>query len=148
MLKLFFSFEKDVESVSFFFPHCFLTSQFNFQLQQGGASVEFSDMASKMASETTVTADPSAPTKVSSISTTNENKGSITRSHEVPGNSSTDDSSSVAGKSGGLSLDVLTKAKITLQKKKELAEKMKKIQAVSIFKLLCVVWTFMCIVFG
>lgn len=64
------------------------------------------------------------PTKVSSIYT-NENKGvSITRSHEVPGKSSTDGSSSTAGKSG-LSLDVLAKARKTLQKHKEMSEKMK-----------------------
>ncbi|KAA0025904.1 U4/U6 small nuclear ribonucleoprotein Prp3 [Cucumis melo var. makuwa] len=66
--------------------------------------------------------------KVSSISTTNENKGvSITRSHEVHGKSSTDGTSSTAGKSGNLSLDALAKAKKALQNQKELAEKLKKI---------------------
>lgn len=70
----------------------------------------------------------SLPTKVSSISTTNENKGvSITRSHEVPGKSSTDGSSSAAGKSGSLSLDAIAKAKKALQMQKELSEKLKKI---------------------
>ncbi|KAF3973294.1 hypothetical protein CMV_003280 [Castanea mollissima] len=54
------------------------------------------------------------PTKVSSISTTNENKGvTITRSHEVPGKSSTNGTSSAVRKSGSLSLDVLAKAKKT-----------------------------------
>ncbi|KAL6326515.1 hypothetical protein AAG906_008377 [Vitis piasezkii] len=68
------------------------------------------------------------PTKVSSISTTNENKGvSITRSHEVPGKSSTDGTTSAAGKSGNLSLDALAKAKKALQMQKELSEKLKKI---------------------
>ncbi|XP_041000389.1 protein RDM16 [Juglans microcarpa x Juglans regia] len=68
------------------------------------------------------------PTKVSSISTTNENKGvSITRSHEVPGKSSTDGTSSAAGKSGSLSLDALAKAKKALQMQKDLSEKLKKI---------------------
>ncbi|KAJ8759870.1 hypothetical protein K2173_009971 [Erythroxylum novogranatense] len=68
------------------------------------------------------------PTKVSSISNTNENKGvSITRSHEVPGKSSTDGTSSTAGKSGSLSLDALAKAKRALQIQKELSEKLKKI---------------------
>ncbi|XP_031270755.1 protein RDM16-like [Pistacia vera] len=67
-------------------------------------------------------------TKVSSIYTTNENKGvSITRSHEVPGKSSTDGTSSGAGKSGSLSLDALAKAKKALQMQKELSEKLKKI---------------------
>lgn len=72
------------------------------------------------------------PTKVSSLSNTNENKGvSITRSHEVPGKSSTDGTSSAAGKSGNLSLDALAKAKKALQMQKELAAKLKKIPLVS-----------------
>ncbi|KAK3034454.1 hypothetical protein RJ639_034691 [Escallonia herrerae] len=67
------------------------------------------------------------PTKVSSIYTTNENKGvSSNGSHEVPGKSSTDGTASDAGKSGGLSLDALAKAKRTLQMQKELAEKLNK----------------------
>lgn len=71
------------------------------------------------------------PTKVSSISTTNENKGvSITGSHEVPGKTSTDGTSSAAGKSGSLSLDALAKAKKALQMQKELSEKLKKIPLV------------------
>ncbi|KAF2318630.1 hypothetical protein GH714_009457 [Hevea brasiliensis] len=72
------------------------------------------------------------PTKVSSLSNTNENKGvSITRSHEVPGKSSTDGTSSAAGKSGSLSLDALAKAKKALQMQKELSEKLKKIPLLS-----------------
>ncbi|XP_021722299.1 protein RDM16-like isoform X1 [Chenopodium quinoa] len=67
-------------------------------------------------------------TKVSSISTTNENKGvNITGSHEVTGKSSTDGTPSTAGKSGNISLDALAKAKKALQMQKELAEKWKKI---------------------
>ncbi|KAG1347508.1 protein RDM16 [Cocos nucifera] len=68
------------------------------------------------------------PTKVSSITTTNENEGVSIRSDEVPGKSSTDGTAtSVAGKSGSLSLDALAKAKKALQMQKELAEKLKKI---------------------
>ncbi|XP_031502434.1 protein RDM16 isoform X2 [Nymphaea colorata] len=66
--------------------------------------------------------------KVSPISTTHENMGvSITRSHEVPGKSSTDGTTSAAGKSGSLSLDALAKAKKALQIQKELSEKLKKL---------------------
>lgn len=84
------------------------------------------------------------PTKVSSISNTNENRGvSITRSHEVPGKSSTDGTSSAAGKSGSLSLDALAKAKKALQMQKELAEKLKKIPLVS-SHLLYIYKTFIC----
>ncbi|KAG8385266.1 hypothetical protein BUALT_Bualt03G0024100 [Buddleja alternifolia] len=57
-----------------------------------------------------------------------ENKGvNINRSHEVPGKSSTDGIAPDAGKSRGLSLDALAKAKRALQMQKELAERMKKI---------------------
>jgi U4/U6 small nuclear ribonucleoprotein PRP3 len=89
-------------------------------------------MESRRVPETSAPGHP-FPTKVSSISTTNENKGvSITRSHEVPGKSSTDGSSSAAGKSGSLSsLDALAKAKKALQMQKELSEKLKKIPLVS-----------------
>lgn len=65
------------------------------------------------------------------IYTTNENKGvSITRSHEVHGKSSTDGTSSTAGRSGNLSLDDVEKIKKALQKQKELTEKLKKIPQV------------------
>ncbi|GER36697.1 U4/U6 small nuclear ribonucleoprotein Prp3 [Striga asiatica] len=74
----------------------------------------------------------SPTTKVSSITKTNENKGvNINRSHEVPGKSSTDGTASDVGKSGGLSLDALAKAKRALQMQKELALRMKKIPALN-----------------
>ncbi|CAL1387194.1 unnamed protein product [Linum trigynum] len=74
-----------------------------------------------------VAPDFSVPIKVSSISNKTENKGvSITRSHEVPGKSSTDGTSSTAGKSGNSSLDVLAKAKKAIEMKKELQEKLKR----------------------
>ncbi|XP_043699044.1 protein RDM16-like isoform X1 [Telopea speciosissima] len=92
-----------------------------------GAALEPLSMASKVLPETSAPSQ-SPPIKVSSISTTNENKGvSVTRSHEVPGKSSTDGTTSAAGKSGSLSLDALVKAKKALQMQKELAEKLKKI---------------------
>lgn len=71
-------------------------------------------------------------TKVSLLST--ENKGvNINGSHQVPEKSSTDGTASGAGKSGSLSLDALAKAKRALQMRKELAEKLKKIPAVSCY---------------
>ncbi|KAA8534291.1 hypothetical protein F0562_031808 [Nyssa sinensis] len=92
-----------------------------------GAALEPLKMASRTQPEMFSAPSHPPPTKVSSIYTTNENKGvSITRSHEVPGNSSTDGTSS-AGKSGSLSLDALAKAKKALQMQKELSEKLKKI---------------------
>ncbi|CAL5065327.1 unnamed protein product [Urochloa decumbens] len=66
--------------------------------------------------------------KVSSITTNNENEGISIRSDEVTGKSSTDGSAtSAAGKSSNLSLDALAKAKKALQLKKELSEKLKKL---------------------
>ncbi|KAA8539394.1 hypothetical protein F0562_026086 [Nyssa sinensis] len=93
-----------------------------------GASLESLHMASRTTlPEISLAPSHPPPTKVSSIYTTNENKGvSITRSHEVPGKSSTDGTSS-AGKSGSLMLDALAKAKKALQMQKELNEKLKKI---------------------
>ncbi|KAL1546125.1 protein RDM16-like isoform X1 [Salvia divinorum] len=74
----------------------------------------------------------SPATKVSSISKTNENKGvNINRSHEVPGKSSTDGTTTDASASGGFSRDILAKAKLALQKQKELAERMKKISSLN-----------------
>lgn len=71
-------------------------------------------------------------TKVSLLSTPNENKGvNINGSHQVPGKSSTDGTASGSGKSGSLSLDALAKAKRALQMRKELAEKLKKIPALN-----------------
>ncbi|XXG66199.1 hypothetical protein AAC387_Pa05g3727 [Persea americana] len=92
-----------------------------------GAALQSLDVASRVLPETSSICNP-VPTKVSSISTTNENKGvSVTRSHEVPGKSSTDGTTpSAAGKSGSLSLDALAKAKRALQMQKEMSEKLKK----------------------
>ncbi|EXB88506.1 hypothetical protein L484_017259 [Morus notabilis] len=95
---------------------------------ENGSALEPLAVASGSFPETSLAPSHPLPTKVSSISTTHENKGvSITRSHEVPGKSSTDGTSSTAGKSGSLSLDALAKAKKALQMQKELAEKLKKI---------------------
>ncbi|XP_048325711.1 protein RDM16 [Ziziphus jujuba] len=88
-----------------------------------GGGLESLAMASRNVPETSLSPSHPLPTKVSSISTTHENKGvSITRSHEVHGKSSTDGTSSTAGKSGNLSVDAVKK---TLQKQKELLEKLK-----------------------
>ncbi|CAA2997651.1 RDM16-like isoform X3 [Olea europaea subsp. europaea] len=85
-------------------------------------------MPSSMVHGTSGDHSHSSATKVSSIYTRNENKGvNISRSHELPDKLSTDGTASDAGKSGGLSLDALTKAKKALQMQKELAEKMKRI---------------------
>ncbi|KAF9590789.1 hypothetical protein IFM89_038381 [Coptis chinensis] len=98
-----------------------------------GAGLEPVSMPSNAVSEPSLEPGHSLPTKVSSISTTNENKGvSVTRSHEVPGKSSTDGTTaSAAGKSGSLqtvsvSLDALTKAKETIRKQKVLSETLRK----------------------
>ncbi|KAJ4970422.1 hypothetical protein NE237_003521 [Protea cynaroides] len=92
-----------------------------------GAALEPLNMASKVVPETSASSR-SPSIKVSSISTTNENKGlSVIRSHEVPGKSSTDGTTSAVGKSGSLSLDALAKAKKALQMQKELSEKLRKI---------------------
>ena len=105
----------------------------NLLLLVQGEGKEPINMASRTSSETYLTPSHPVPTKVSSIYTTNENKGvSINRSHEVPGKSSTDGTATDAGKSGGLSLDALAKAKRALQMQKELSEKLKKIPLVSL----------------
>ncbi|KAG7993022.1 hypothetical protein I3843_02G156500 [Carya illinoinensis] len=97
-------------------------------LSGNGAALESLTMESRSVPESYFPPSHHIPTKVSSISTTNENKGVIiTRSHEVPGKSSTDGTSSAAGKSGSLSLDALAKAKKALQMQKDLSEKLKKI---------------------
>nr|XP_011469725.1 PREDICTED: U4/U6 small nuclear ribonucleoprotein Prp3 [Fragaria vesca subsp. vesca] len=91
-----------------------------------GASLD-STMASRVQPEATSTPSHPHPTKVYSISTTNENKGvSITRSHEVPGKSSTDGTSSTAGKSGNLPSGDIDKIKNLLAKHKELTDKLNK----------------------
>ena len=98
---------------------------------QGATLATFTKTPSNLP-ETSVAPVHPLPTKVSSISNTNENKGvSIARSHEVPGKSSTDGTTSAAGKSGNLSLDALAKAKKALQMQKELSEKLKKLPLVS-----------------
>jgi U4/U6 small nuclear ribonucleoprotein PRP3 len=69
--------------------------------------------------------------KVSSITTNNENEGVSITSDEVTGKSSTAGSAiSSAGKSNNLTLDALAKAKKALQLKKELSEKLKKLPMV------------------
>lgn len=95
-----------------------------------------------VASSEIVEARDSPASKVSSNSKTNENKGvNINRSHEVPGKSSTDGTSSDASTIVGSSRDILAKAKITLQRQKELAERMKKLPSVSSYASL-----FLCLV--
>lgn len=84
-------------------------------------------MASRVGPETSFPPSHPLPTKVYSISTTNENKGvSITRSHEVHGKSSTDGTSSTAGRSGNLPPGEVEKIKNSILKHKELTEKLKK----------------------
>ncbi|WVZ71383.1 hypothetical protein U9M48_019975 [Paspalum notatum var. saurae] len=77
---------------------------------------------------TPVSSSVTISSKVSSITTNNENEGVSIRSDEVTGKSSTDGSAtSAAGKSSNLSLDALAKAKKALQLKKELSEKLKRL---------------------
>jgi len=78
-----------------------------------------------------VSSSVSVSSKVSSITTNNENEGVSIRSDQVTGKSSTDGSAtSAAGKNSNLSLDALAKAKKALQLKKELSEKLKKLPMV------------------
>ncbi|KFK44678.1 hypothetical protein AALP_AA1G289200 [Arabis alpina] len=81
--------------------------------------------------ETSMAPSQTLLTKVSSISTTDENKGvSIVRSHEVHGKSSTD--GTMAGKtSGNLSLDAVAKAKRAIQMGKGLADKLKNLPSLN-----------------
>ncbi|KAL0698769.1 hypothetical protein Bca4012_054891 [Brassica carinata] len=84
--------------------------------------------------ETSLAHSQALLTKVSSISTKDENKGvSNVRSHEVHGKSSTDGStSSAAGKSSAsLSLDALAKAKRTIELGKGLADRFKKLSSMN-----------------
>ncbi|CAL0300483.1 unnamed protein product [Lupinus luteus] len=95
---------------------------------QNGSAMGSPAVVLKSVPEASLAPNPPSPIKVSSITTTNENKGvNITRSHQVTGKSSTDGSSSTAGKSRSLSFDAIAKAKKALQMQKELAEKLKKI---------------------
>ncbi|KDP46093.1 hypothetical protein JCGZ_06604 [Jatropha curcas] len=99
---------------------------------ENGVALESSTKTTSLVHENSIALVHPLPIKVSSISKKNENKGvSITRSHEVPGKSSTDGTSSAAGKSGSLSLDALAKAKKALQMQKELSEKLKKMPLLS-----------------
>ena len=98
-------------------------------MQEGAASY------SSTALETTSLAPRhTLPTKVSSISTKDENKGvSIVRSHEVHGKSSTDGrTSSTAGESSASlsSLDALAKAKKAIELGKGIADRFKKLSSV------------------
>ncbi|CAM8886857.1 unnamed protein product [Rhodiola kirilowii] len=93
-----------------------------------GAVAEPHNLDSENITDKKIPSSFQPPTKVSSITTTNENKGvNNNRIHEVPGKSSTDGSSSAAGKTGNFSLDAIAKAKKALQKRKEIEEKMKKL---------------------
>ncbi|CAM8889130.1 unnamed protein product [Rhodiola kirilowii] len=92
-----------------------------------GVAVEQHKLDSEKIADNPFSSSFPPPTKVSSI-TTNENKGvNDNRIHEVPEKSSTDGTSSAAGKTGNLSLDAIAKAKKALQKRKEIEEKMKKL---------------------
>ena len=87
-------------------------------------------MTARLATET-IPSNNHSVSKVSSISTTNENKGiNITGSHEVNGNdkSSTNGTPATAGKVGAPSLDALALATKTLQRQKERNEKMDKMK--------------------
>ncbi|KAL9230531.1 hypothetical protein vseg_005869 [Gypsophila vaccaria] len=91
-------------------------------------NVESLSLPTRPASET-IPSDNHSASKVSSLSTTSENKGiNVTGSHEVNGKSSTNGTSTTAGKSGAPSLDALALAKKTLQKQKELREKLEKLK--------------------
>lgn len=80
-----------------------------------GADLEPLNLASRMLPETLAPGHHPA-TKVSSISTTNVNKGvNVNRFHEVPGKSSIDGTTLDTGKSGGLSFVALAKANRGLQ---------------------------------
>lgn len=106
-----------------------------FLLQEGDASY------SSTALETSLGPSQTLLTKVSSISTKDENKGvSIVRSHEVHEKSSTDGgstSSSTAGKSSASSsLDVLARAKRTIERGKGIADRFKKLSSVRFIDIL------------
>lgn len=105
-----------------------------FLLQEGDASY------SSTALETSLGPSQTLLTKVSSISTKDENKGvSIVRSHEVHEKSSTDGGStfSTAGKSSASSsLDVLARAKRTIERGKGIADRFKKLSSVRFIDIL------------
>ncbi|KAL1218714.1 Protein RDM16 [Cardamine amara subsp. amara] len=109
----------------------------NAQLAEGSGAMNSTSGVSigaslnrSMALETSLAPSQTLLTKVSSINTTDENKGvSIVRSHEVPGKSSTDGrtSSTAGNSSANFSRDAIAKAKILVEKQKELAVKMKRL---------------------
>ncbi|CAN7133636.1 unnamed protein product [Brassica rapa subsp. narinosa] len=101
-----------------------------------GVEIEGAASYSSTALETTSLAPRhTLPTKVSSISTKDENKGvSIVRSHEVHGKSSTDGrTSSTAGESSASlsSLDALAKAKKAIELGKGIADRFKKLSSMN-----------------
>lgn len=90
-------------------------------------------MASRPSFDTPFSENHASATKVSSISTTNENKGvNINRSHEVPGKSSTDGKASDAGENVGLSDVVLAKARRALQIHAGIKAKMQKFNKIPV----------------
>ncbi|XP_018447333.1 protein RDM16 [Raphanus sativus] len=101
----------------------------------GASGVEIEGDASYNSTvlETSLGPSQTVLTKVSSISTKDENKGvSIVRSHEVHEKSSTDGGSisSTAGKSSASSsLDVLARAKRTIERGKGIADRFKKLSS-------------------
>ncbi|KAG2642215.1 hypothetical protein PVAP13_2KG279800 [Panicum virgatum] len=99
----------------------------NGDLQSGAARNDGSQQPLNAAPAVVSSSIP-VSSKVSSITTNNENEGVSIRSDQVTGKSSTDGSAtSAAGKNSNLSLDALAKAKKALQLKKELSEKLKKL---------------------
>ncbi|KAG5390420.1 hypothetical protein IGI04_031961 [Brassica rapa subsp. trilocularis] len=101
-----------------------------------GVEIEGAASYSSTALETTSLApSQTLPTKVSSISTKDENKGvSNVRSHEVHGKSSTDGrTSSTAGESSASlsSLDALAKAKKAIELGKGIADRFKKLSSMN-----------------
>ncbi|KAL3338201.1 hypothetical protein AABB24_030381 [Solanum stoloniferum] len=84
--------------------------------------------ASRTSPDKPLTRSDSPATKVSSISTTNENKGvNINRFHKVLGKSSTDEAARDTGKSATLSIDAKGNANDLKQRHKVLKEKLKRI---------------------
>ncbi|XP_049404921.1 protein RDM16-like isoform X1 [Solanum stenotomum] len=84
--------------------------------------------ASRTSPDKPLTRSDSPATKVSSISTTNENKGvNINRFHKVLGKSSTDGAARDTGKSATLSIDAKGNANDLKQRHKVLKEKLKRI---------------------
>lgn len=88
--------------------------------------------ASRTSPDKPLTLSDSPATKVSSISTTTENKGvNINKFHKVLGKSSTDGAAHDTGKSAILSIDAKGNAYELKQRHKVLKEKLKRIPLVS-----------------